>query len=268
MNAASILAAASIDNSLSFISAGGDGTSSISLTLDSNILDGLTYNVQIGTNAQSTDNAYLASSYNFSFNGLYTPPSPVAFLSSVPGNGASVATTINEISVTFDQLMNGTSVAAASSISGLGVSGLTYKSGSGTTTIVLNIVGVLVDGQNYNVTIGSSTLSVDGGVMPGNTNFSFSATATPPPAISVNSTSPGNGDTVLISQQNISVTFDSNMSSASVISAISISGSGVYGLTYVSGNGTPTIVFSIQGQLKLSESYTVTIGAAAYWSQM
>ncbi len=175
MDSAAVLTAASIDNGLSFTSADGDGTASITLNLDNNPADVVTYTVTVSTNAQSDAGLHMAAPYTFSFTGTNIPLAPVRVLSTVPADNGNLNLDQSNITITFDTNMNGLNVASNCQISGLGVSGLSYAGGSGTSSITLTINGTLFAGESYSVTVNSNAQSTDGAKMLSNYVFNFTA---------------------------------------------------------------------------------------------
>lgn len=192
------------------------------------------------------------------------PPRPLRVTATSPANGATnVPHSTSTISVTFTSNMNGTSVAAQSSITGPGVTGFTYLSGTGTKTITLSLVGTLQTNQTYSVLINSSALSMNGGTLVSNHSFTFRAVPPPPPRIlRVESSTPANNATSVSSNlTQIVLLFTTNMNGTSVASYSTIIGEGVSGLTYLSGNGTKTITLGITGSVKPSKTYQVFISS-------
>jgi endoglucanase Acf2 len=190
---------------------------------------------------------------------------PLIVVSTSPSaSQTNVSTALTQVAVTFSQNVSAASLAGAA-ITGSNVTGLTYAQGDGTPTIDFNIIGQLQYSQTYSVTIPASA-AVSGGTNTLGSPFTFSFTTAPNSnaiPLVVESTSPSANQTGVASDlTQVSVTFNRGVAAAS-LSGAAMAGSGVTGLTYAQGDGTPTIAFNINGQLQLGQTYTVTIPASA-----
>lgn len=95
------------------------------------------------------------------------------FVGSVPANNQVVLPQVTSITLLFNTNMNGASVAASSTLTGTGVSGVSYSGGNGTKRIVLNISGTLQSNSTYSFSLSTSAQSSSGQNITSPVSFIF-----------------------------------------------------------------------------------------------
>jgi uncharacterized protein (TIGR03437 family) len=180
-----------------------------------------TFTATITTGAQDQSGNALASNYAWSFTtGASTSTTPPTVISTVPATGASGVAIGNQLSATFSEAMNPSTISTTTFTLTQGttpVSGaVTY---SGTTATFAPLTN-LVSGTAYTATITTGAQDLSGNALAGNYAWSFttgSSTDTTPPTVT--STVPVNGASGVTIGSEITAAFSEPMNPLTVTTA-------------------------------------------------
>ena len=210
-----------------------------------------TYTVTIGTGAMSTSGSTLSSDYSWSFTTLDITAPEVAGVTPLDG---SIDVSVNtDLTVTFNELMDQTSVQNASSINPKATGTFSW----GGNTMTYNPSSDLSAGNLYTVTIGTGAKDLSGNSLTSAHNWSFTTGDAVAPEVT--SVTPLDGSTDVNVTTDIKVTFNEGMDQTSVQSAFSTSPSSTGTFSW-SGN---TMTYNPSSNLSPEATYTVTIGTGA-----
>lgn len=225
-----------------------------------------TYTATITTGVQSSLGAALAANDTWSFTTATAPPPQVTLVS--PASASTTAAITTNVTATFNQSMNPSTITAASfTLTGPGntlVQSGTPSYNAGTFTATLTPSSSLAYNTTYTATISSSVMSSGGVALAAPYTWPFTTTTAPVPTVST--TVPASGATSVNINNALTATFSVPMSSSTLTtSTFTLTGPGnapIGGL--ISYNtGTSTATFTPNAALAYSTSYTATITTGA-----
>ena len=211
-------------------------------------------------NGSSTIVAILAIAALFTFiacGGGSDPPGTTTptVTSTTPTDGAPDIPLDTDITITFSEAMNKTSVMDSLLISPNPGSYASTWSGN---VLTINPDSDLAESTLYTFTLGGSTLDAEGTAMGTEDSFSFTTAVVRPIVVS---TIPANGATTVATTTDITITFSKTMSQSITEDAISIAGyTGSETYNWTSGS---VVEISLSPILTVDSTYTVSIGAYA-----
>ena len=216
----------------------------------SNLAYNTTYNVTIGTGARDLEGNNMLSSYTWPFTTSrdMTPPSVIG----TTPDGTNVPI-ISQITATFSKAMNNVSAESAFSTSPATTGSFSWSGKNMIYTPSSN----LAYGANYNVTIGTGAMDLEGNNMPSPNEWQFTTIEQDltPPAVIENSPI---GINISITSR-INVTFSEAMNKSSTESAFSTLPATTGSFSWSGNNMTYTPTSNVA----YNTTYNVTIGTGA-----
>ncbi|MFV2082617.1 MAG: Ig-like domain-containing protein, partial [bacterium] len=191
--------------------------------------------------------------------GSTTPPGTVPTVLSVfPVDGADQVSTNTDISITFSEAMDRTSVQSNTSITSVAgtFSTVSYSWEALDTKIVMSPTAAMVDSTRYVVAISSQTLDAEGDSMAAAYMFSFTTGSVPTGLF----THPFDGETNVAVATTVGVQFSEPMDIQSVKDSFGFMGASYAGtLTFIWTNGDQDLAVSFNPQLSSGVTYIATL---------
>ena len=191
--------------------------------------------------------------------GSTTPPGTVPTVLSVfPVDGSDQVSTNTDISITFSEAMDKTSVQSNTSITSVAgtFSTVSYSWEALDTKMVISPTAAMADSTKYVVSIASQTLDAEGDSMAAAYMFSFTTGSVPTGLF----THPNDGDTNVAVATTVGAQFSEPMDTQSVEDSFGFMGAGYAGtLTYTWTNVDQDLEVSFSPQLSSGVTYTATL---------
>jgi hypothetical protein len=230
---------------------GDTATYSPNASLDVNT----TYTATITTGARDMSGAALSTSYSWSF---MTGPSPIV-VSTSPANGAVDVSLTANLSATFNEAMNASTLNTGTFLLAKGstaVAGSVTYSGD---TATFNPNASLEADSTYTATITSGARDAGGNVLVGGHSWSF----TTGPSPFVMSTSPTNGGAGVSLSANVMATFNEAMNASTLNANTFMLMSGTTTLAGAVSYSGDTATFNPDANLMANTTYTAKITTGA-----
>ncbi len=252
---------AAVSGSVAYATAGSVAT----FTPAASLAYGTVYTATITTGAKDMAGTALAANYVWMFTTGAAPILPTV-ISTVPANGATSVSVNQVLSASFSVAMSPATINAATfTVTGPGgaaVSGSVAYASSGSVATFTPAIN-LAYGTVYTATITTRAADTAGTTLASNYVWTFT-TITPPPAVI--STIPANGATGVLTNQELSATFNEAMSCSTLASPATTFTLTGPGATAVAGNVTCTgavATFTPAALLATNTLYTATITTGA-----
>ncbi|QOY51863.1 Ig-like domain-containing protein [Candidatus Sulfurimonas baltica] len=237
-----------------------DNGTTVTFNPTSNLVTNTTYTVTVGTGVTDVAGNNLASNHVFSFTTEAPDITKPTVSSKTPSNGSSGVAIGSNITVTFSEPMNSSTLNTSNVTVSGGVTGTVTDNG---TTLTFNPSSNLAYSTSYTVTVSTGVQDVSGNALNSNHVFSFTTedAETVPPTIS--SISPSDTAIDVSLNANVVVTFSEDMAAGTInTSNIVVKDSAnavVSGTVSLSGN---VATFSPDSTYEIAETYSVTVSTA------
>lgn len=230
---------------------------SITMTLSSDLDYSTEYEITVDTGAKDIAGNPLNVEYTFQFTTEKEPDTiPPEVEAAYPSNNSMNVSISTTISITFSEIMDKNSVENSISI----LPSIDFDISWDENTIILILSSNLDFSTEYTVRVETGAKDISDNFLENEYSFSFTSEeegdTTPPEILS---TLPENGNTDILVDTTISLTFSEAMNQTSVDNAININPSISYTLTW---NGN-IISITPDDDLEYLTNYTITIGIGA-----